>query len=114
MLAKNKESQKRKIERDPVAYLISRAVRRGTEEVTITSDDVTMPTHCPCCGVFLKFGKPRENVPTLDRIDNQCGYAPGNVIVVCYRCNRAKGDLSIAELVQLASFYSKLTSRNVC
>lgn len=114
ILEYNRKWYRAKQNANPAAYLISRATRDPSRlYVELKAEDVHVPSHCPCCGVKMEFGRPVENSPTLDRIDNAVHYVRGNVIVVCYRCNRAKGDLSVKELVRLATFYSNLISGNV-
>lgn len=47
----------------------------------------------------------------IDRIDNTCGYVPGNVASCCWTCNRAKGKLAHAEfsawLGRVAAFHGQ-------
>lgn len=38
-------------------------------------------------------------LPTVDRINNNRGYVPGNVATCCIRCNFIKRDLSLGELL---------------
>lgn len=52
---------------------------------------------CECCGVRFDPRPYRSRVagqhaPTLDQRIASRGYTLGNVIVVCYACNVAKGD----------------------
>lgn len=84
----------------------------------LTLEDIVIPTHCPVLGIALEFGKSssdagwRENSPSLDRIYPAGGYTKGNVIVVSYRANRIKNDATVAELLSVADFYSKLGLNN--
>jgi hypothetical protein len=85
------------------------AKRRG---ITVTIPEgvfreiVEMP--CTYCGARASQRRKRQlrNAPlqdgvwetnTIDRIDNNLGYIPGNVASACYTCNMAKGTLSVAE-----------------
>lgn len=72
-------------------------------EFSITLDDVVIPAVCPLLGVPLKRGDGRigPSSPSLDRRDNSKGYVPGNVWVISYRANAAKGDLTADELIQI-------------
>ena len=86
----------------------SRAKRFGVP-FTITIDDVRavypVDGKCPVLGIDLqrgREGKVLENSPTLDRLNNQWGYEPGNIAVISYRANRAKGGLTATELEQIA------------
>lgn len=78
--------------------------------ITITVEDIVVPTHCPILGLPLyrttgsKGGGPHS--PSLDRIEPSLGYVPGNVLVISNRANRLKSDASIEELRAIASFYA--------
>lgn len=57
--------------------------------------------HCACCGVRFDPRPYRAHVagqhaPTLDQRIPSRGYTLGNVIVVCFSCNTAKGDRALA------------------
>lgn len=86
-----------------------RAKSRGIE-FAITEDDVraVFPTDwvCPVLGVTMRHGKGKltDASPTLDRINPEWGYVPGNIAVMSYRANRAKGAMSAEELEQIATW----------
>lgn len=85
------------------------AVKRGIE-FTITENDISIPDICPVLGIpiIVNIGNPRNNnSPSIDRIDNNKGYVPGNAVVISWRANLLKKDASIAELRMLAEFYSQ-------
>ena len=53
---------------------------------------------CYVCGFY------DEDIPNgLDRLDNEQGYTRLNVAACCWTCNRAKSNMSLAELKQWAS-----------
>ena len=85
----------------------SRAKAAGVE-FTITLDDVraVFPADwvCPVLGIAMRHGQgtSHDASPTLDRINPEWGYTPGNIAVMSYRANRAKGALTAAELEQIA------------
>ncbi len=87
----------------------SRAKKAGVP-FTISAKDILIPSHCPILGIPLSqtLGKRGggDNSPSLDRIEPERGYVPGNVIVISNRANRLKSDDSIEELRSIASFYS--------
>ena len=66
------------------------------------------PTHCPCCGNPLVYARRssgfRTRSPSLDRVNNALGYVPGNVRVICYRCNVLKSDASIEEVTAILAY----------
>ena len=104
---------KERMSLDPRAYLLRNAVKRArakNRECSITVDDITIPTHCPILGLelvtFANNG-PLPNSMSLDRIDNDLGYVPGNVIVVSYRANTLKKDATVEELEAIVNFYKK-------
>jgi len=78
----------------------------------LTLDDIHIPDRCPVFGTPIKTARGKvscPNSPSLDRIVPELGYIRGNVVIVSFRANRAKSDLSIDELSRLAHFYQKLT-----
>lgn len=87
----------------PIKYKLhfvrASAKHRGIE-FTITEKDIVANTHCPYLGIPLD-GRDRDHQLTFDRIDNNKGYVPGNVIVCSGRANRLKSDASIRELETL-------------
>jgi hypothetical protein len=90
------------------------ACRRGAKynawEFTITENDLNWPTHCPMLPwVELHYpGRYRHDPAgaSLDRIDREKGYVPGNVRVVSLRANLLRKDSTYEELRALADFFS--------
>lgn len=89
-----------------------RAAKRGID-FSLTLKDIVVPLTCPVLGIplFVKTGTHggKDNSPSLDRIDNDAGYVPGNVIVVSWRANRLKNNSTPNELRRIADFYENLT-----
>lgn len=83
-----------------------RRAKRSNIPFTITQEDVVIPLDCPVLGIPLKFtlGGRTNNTPSLDRIDNNRGYVPGNVAVISWRANFMKRDLTVAEIHQLYEY----------
>lgn len=115
---KIKRATKEKSNRDlnPEAMLLALAKQRAKNrnlEFTITESDIQIPDRCPALDIPLFRGdrQVHDNSPTLDRIDPTKGYIPGNVIVVSYAANRAKGRLTIDQLRKLTDFYEYICSR---
>jgi hypothetical protein len=81
---------------------------------TITEADVVIPEFCPVFGCKLNpVGRNqglRDQAPSIDRIDNDQGYTPNNIIVVSWRANRIKSDASPAELRAIADFYEEVAA----
>lgn len=55
-------------------------------------------THCPVTGCALTFGTGDCTDWSVDRINNEGAYAPGNLAVISSRANHAKGRKSFAEV----------------
>lgn len=103
---------------NPVAALIhnskGRAKRAGIK-YSITAADIKMTANCPCCSVEMhsrnsgpaKCGAIDQS-PSLDRIIPSLGYIPGNVAVICFRCNTIKGNATVAEMKQVLSWMESL------
>src|SRR6516165_1345815 len=89
------------------------ACKRGTKynawEFTITEEDLDWPTHCPVLPwIELHYPGRYRNDPagaSLDRIDHQKGYVPGNVRVIGLRANLIRKDITPEELRALADFF---------
>jgi hypothetical protein len=73
----------------------------------ITEDDLDWPTHRPAVD-RTPFSGPLRNDPagaSLDRINHQKGYVPGNVRVISLRANLLRKDITHEELRALADFF---------
>lgn len=93
-----------------VQRLKSSKKKRG-HEVTITEDDLTQPNYCPVLGIKLVYdnkARPRDNSPSVGRIDNTKGYIPGNVHVISMRANQLKSDATVEELLKVANYFNNL------
>lgn len=112
---KNQPELREKLRKDrrsrPEFYLVSEAKGRAKDkgiEHSITADDISVPAHCPVLGIPLLVGRehPKDNNPSIDRIDSSKGYIPGNVIVVSTRANRIKNNSTVEDLRRIYEFYS--------
>lgn len=103
----------------PIRTMLCSAKQRAKAKglpFAITADDVPIPSHCPVLGIPLRsrLGTGEKasgawgNSPSLDRVVNERGYVPGNVIVVSWRANRIKVDATVEELEAVARFYRRL------
>jgi hypothetical protein len=74
--------------------------RRGIE-FALTKDDIPpLPDQCPL--LLVPFGEHKtEYAPTIDRIDSNVGYVPGNVHYVSHRGNTLKNCATLEEMVLL-------------
>lgn len=55
---------------------------------------------CPYCG--REWEDSGQGVPSIDKIIPSRGYVPGNVAIVCLRCNARKQDMTPADMRQMA------------
>lgn len=95
----------------PESRMLNRAstrARKGGFECTITTDDIVIPETCPILGTPLihHSGSPggKPNSPSLDRIDNELGYVPGNVRVISHLANMMKSCANEEQLVRFAEW----------
>jgi hypothetical protein len=93
---------------DTRRYLLANAKQRAKAKripCTIKLTDIMIPNQCPLLDIPIVRGvaKLHDGSPTLDRVRNNLGYVPGNVVVISYAANRAKGNLTSADLLRLAT-----------
>lgn len=82
-----------------------RRAKRYNIDFTITESDIIIPEKCPVFDIPLFISDMRtDNTPSLDRIDNNKGYIPGNVCVISWKANRLKGDLSLTDITLLYQY----------
>jgi len=57
---------------------------------------------CPVTLVPLTYGERKESDWSIDRVNNDGAYAPGNLIVISTKANKAKGNKTFEEVETLA------------
>lgn len=62
------------------------------------------PTHCPVTRQELTVATGTGTDWSVDRIINDGGYAPGNLVVMSTRANLAKDSMSYGEILQMTKF----------
>jgi hypothetical protein len=86
-----------------------RRAKHNAWDFTITEDDLDWPTHCPALPwIELHYPGRYQHDPagaSLDRIDHEKGYVPGNVRVISLRANLLRKDSTYEELRALADFF---------
>lgn len=91
---------------NPLKYLLRLARRRSAErgiEFGISLDDLHIPQFCPLLGIPIDpFSELQDLHPSIDRLDNDKGYVPGNVMIISHRANRIKADASADELMLMS------------
>jgi len=89
-----------------------RAKLKGREH-TITLSDIKIPEKCPVLGIPIYYkptgGLPNPNSPTIDRINNNKGYTPDNIVIVSRRANVLKNDATMDELRRIIDFYDNIS-----
>lgn len=70
----------------------------------IIKDDIKVPNYCPYLNVKLEPGTKGdyENTHSIDRINNNLGYIPGNIEVISKKANSMKNSATPVELVGFA------------
>jgi hypothetical protein len=81
---------------------------------TIKESDIAIPEFCPILGVKLEFGDmaSRDDSPSLDRIDAELGYIPGNVSVISFKANRIKNHGTADEHRRIADWIDEQTKES--
>jgi hypothetical protein len=72
-------------------------------------------SRCQCCDCILELKYiPKEErrsrmnprAPSIDRVNNDAGYARSNIAVICWGCNAQKSDLTLDDLDRLRKYIS--------
>lgn len=88
----------------------AKAKKRG-KEYQITVDDLTFPEICPALGISLIWGgKLSDNTATIDCIDPNKGYVPGNVLIISHKANRIKNSATSEEVQKVADWLKQVKS----
>ncbi len=106
-----KENYYKRRRTHPEKTMLSDARKRAKNkglEFSITAKDIHIPEVCPIFGIKLEqsCGRPKDNSPSLDRLDSSKGYIPGNVVVISYRANHIKNNGTADEHRRIADFMS--------
>ena len=101
---------------DPVRAMLrrakARAKKRGLEFRLTPADIGDLPKTCPALGIPLKTsgGTLEDGAYSLDRIDSNAGYVPGNVAVISYLANRLKNNGTSDQLRAIADWMDTIAS----
>lgn len=99
---------------DPVGTMLkwtkSAAKKKGLN-FELTRKDIVIPAKCPLLGITLVSGfgtgRPNDNSPSLDRINNELGYISGNVWIISHKANRIKNNATLEEVETVLSNWKK-------
>ena len=104
------KSAKERQQRNPQAYMLqhikSRTKRLGII-CTITETDILIPEYCPVfpwIALTINNGKLGASSATVDRIDPELGYIPGNIQVMSHKANAMKQNATTKELKAFADW----------
>jgi hypothetical protein len=113
-LRRQRDWVRKRRKEDPTRTLLMGARVRAKQagvDCTLTLDDLRelypKDGRCPVLGIPLSVGKNgrmHDGSATLDRLNNEWGYERGNVAIISYRANRAKGTLQAHELEAIAAW----------
>lgn len=96
-------------------YLVSVARQRAKKKnivFNISRNDVTIPKYCPILGIKLEtnrvgIGGGLDNSFSLDRLNPNDGYIPGNVQVISRLANNMKSTATPEQLLKFADWIYK-------
>lgn len=54
--------------------------------------------NCPYCEKPMDYEGELATKPTIERVDNEQGYTIDNCIVICWQCNKSKGNLTKTQI----------------
>lgn len=91
--------------------LLRRKINHTDTRIQLYKELRLLPTHCPVLNIELDykaFKLRQENSPSIDRINNDLGYIPGNCIITSWRANRLKNNGNYEEHYKIYKFYKAL------
>jgi hypothetical protein len=80
----------------------ARYAKRRQIKFILSFDDFITERNKPCFYCGNRIGPPTIEGTGLDRIDNNKGYEPGNIVSCCKVCNQIKGDILTIEETKAA------------
>ena len=98
---------------DPRQKMLSAAKQRAKKKgisFNLKIEDIIIPTLCPLLEIplIISSKKITDSSPSLDRIDNKSGYIKENIMIISYKANRCKNDLTLEEILKLANNLKKI------
>lgn len=103
--------------RKPQSWMLTSARKRAVEkgiEFNLKASDIALPEGmlCPILGMKMesnygKDGGNKPNSPSLDRVDINRGYVPGNVCIISLKANRMKQNCSLEDLYKLVAYVER-------
>lgn len=96
-------------EENPIQQMISCAKSSAKKRdiyFNLKKEDLVIPEFCPYTGLKLNFkvgDGVRMDSPSIDRIDNKKGYIKENIMIISYKANLCKSNMTIEELINFAN-----------
>jgi len=106
ILQRTKDWRKNNPEKAMIQRVRARARLKGYE-FNLELTDIMIPKVCPIIAIDINkkvTGKPRDDSPSLDRIDNTKGYIKGNVMVISHKANAMKQNATPEQLIKFAQW----------
>jgi hypothetical protein len=109
------EYNRRYANEKPEKALLYEARKRAKKfglPITIADTDIVIPEFCPILGIKLVRGSADDNrdaCPSLDRVNPELGYVPGNIAVISYRANRIKNNGTSEEHRRIADWMDQVS-----
>ena len=76
-------------------------------DFNISKEDIIINEYCPVLNIPLDRST-KDNVPTLDRLDNSKGYTKDNIVVISFKANRLKNNATVDDISKIL-YYMKTT-----
>lgn len=106
------EAGQSKTIRGRLVHAAMNRAKKNNLKFSINVSDISIPKYCPVLGVELDVSipenrnsrTPRENAPSLDRINQSGGYTKDNILVVSFKANAIRRDGTPEEHYKIAKF----------
>lgn len=109
------KTQWRKWRSEPVNVvrtLVNNARRRAIKQrvpFALNFKDLTMPDVCPVLGIKFDWTEiTTPNSPSLDRLNPNEGYVPGNVVIISHMANRIKSNATPNQIRAVADWVDEI------
>lgn len=90
-------------EKNTIKYFLTTAKRRAKNlniDFSLSEKDIIIPKFCPILDFELRING-GNSCPTIDRINNDKGYIPNNIVIISFRANSIKNDANFAEIEKI-------------
>lgn len=87
-----------------------KSARKAGVPFSLTPGDIVIPEKCPVLDIPLEFSKDRkrkDDTPSVDRLVPGLGYVPENIMVISWRANSLKNNMTLEECKKMYEFFSE-------